>query len=166
LLQEQRNDVFLKDVTDDSALTKGLAQYNRIRSIWRSIRTSCPHLERNFYGLDLHDSPWNYDTRDGVTFMDVFQADYPIDILYCASNRKLSKAVIDYVSETYGQLVRINDKLASKSGEILTYGSKGEVYGILTVELMHYTKLGRMQPQDAANRLSGLISYVSKRCWS
>lgn len=155
----------VKDVTHYPLPRHGLDGWNSISKMFRWFQSSFPSLHEDFYGMILHDTTWNY-LSDGISFSTSGNCDNgpSIEILYSTSNKKLDATLLDYLANRYGERVQseYGDDISSKSRELrLSRAPKMPHQKIALVELIPFCTGGRdMIPEEAADRLSDLISYL------
>jgi hypothetical protein len=83
--------------------------------------------------------------------------------MYAKANQKLGSVLRDYVTSKCGQLFPDGyDQVSDRHGEFSLYGGSKIPYGVLEIEVMPFTTRKTMSSEEAAERLSGLISYISK----
>jgi hypothetical protein len=189
LLGKLRNDILVKDVTHYPVPRHGVPALNAQYRMWKAIRKPYPDLNETFYGLDLHDTPDDYHTVDGVHFTACNSLDRSmasqIGITYYERNDKLRNALMQYASGVHGgmktvvvrnvrgELVRDEGNMQSKDGNFHVSDFPKSPYGLIEVELHPYTSKedgifeGRlrfedrdMAPEEAATKLSNMISFL------
>ena len=189
MLGELRNDVLVKDVTHYPLPRHGVPGLNAQYKMWKRIQQSYPYLNTTFYGLDLHDTPDDYHTVDGVRFTACNSLDRPtasqIGITYYERNTRVREALIQYASSAHGglkpvvfrnvrgELVSFPGNLQSADGNFHASNFTRSPYGVIEAELHPYSSKvlseypnplrfedRDMPPDEAASKLSDMISFL------
>ncbi|MGD0424712.1 MAG: hypothetical protein ABSA92_14835 [Candidatus Bathyarchaeia archaeon] len=133
--------------------------------MWKWIRSAYSNLD--FYGMTLHDPPWNYYAFNrGRNFTPSCQR-WPGEltgIMYAKANQKLDTILRDYISSKFGQIVPNEyDEISDRYGEFSLYRESKTPYGVLEIEVTPFTTRKTMMPEETADRLSDLLSYIFRR---
>jgi hypothetical protein len=157
--------------------------------MWKAICKPYQRLNEAFYGLDLHDTPGDYHTADGVHFTACDSLDRPmasqIGITYYERNTRVREALMQYASSAHGGLkpvvfrnvrgetVTDTGNMQSTDGNFHLRDYPRSPYGVIEAELHPYSSKvlsdypsplrfedRDLTPEEAAARLSEMISSL------
>jgi hypothetical protein len=84
--------------------------------------------------------------------------------MYAKANQKLDTILRDYISSKFGQIVPNEyDEISDRYGEFSLYRESKTPYGVLEIEVTPFTTRKTMMPEETADRLSDLLSYIFRR---